>query len=141
LAAAADSAGLDQCQPLPSFAKAAIVMLHTFKRTSQRAGRAFRAEAKIDAKKRAFGITSRKRFEDFFCKPVKELVIGKTRRDLTLITIKKDKIDIGAVIKLDVAELPQREYGKRGARGAVALTQFGVPVFENGAQTDFCQLR
>src|SRR4029077_1267398 len=31
LAAAADSAGLDQCQPLPSFAKAAIVMLHTFK--------------------------------------------------------------------------------------------------------------
>jgi len=133
LAAAADSAGLDQCQPLPGFAKAAVVMLHTFQRASQRAGRAFGAEAKIDAKKRTFGITHRKRFENFFPKPVKELVIGKARRDLALMTVEKDKIDIGAVIQLAAAELPQCEYGKLGVRGAVALTQFGVPVFENCA--------
>jgi hypothetical protein len=116
-------------------------MLHTFERASRRAGRAFGAEAKIDAKKRAFGITRRKRFENCFRKPVKELVIGKARRDLALITVEKDKIDIRAVIKLTAAELAQREHGKLGVRGAVALTQFGVPVFENCAQTDFCQLR
>src|SRR5947209_7857346 len=96
LAAAADSAGFDQCQPLPSFAKAAVVMLHTFQRASEWAGGAFRAEAKIDAKKRAFRITCRKCFENLFPKPVKELVIGKVRRDLALITVQKDKIDIGA---------------------------------------------
>src|ERR1700736_3345899 len=55
LAAAADSAGLDQCQPLPRFAKAAVVMLHTFQRASQRAGGAFGPEAKVDTKKRTFG--------------------------------------------------------------------------------------
>src|SRR6267143_428451 len=82
-----------------------------------------------------------KTFREFFPKPVKELVIGKVRRDLALITVKKDKIDIGAVIKLAAAELAQREYGKLSIWRAVALTQFGVPVFENCAQTDFCQLR
>src|SRR5438270_751238 len=64
LAAAADSSGLDQCQPLPGFAKTAVVMLHTFQRAGQRAGRAFGPKAKIDAKKRAFGITRCKRFEN-----------------------------------------------------------------------------
>src|SRR5438309_4913079 len=61
LAAAADSAGLDQCQPLPSFDKATVVVLHTFERASQRAGGAFGAEAELDAIKRAFGITRHKR--------------------------------------------------------------------------------
>src|ERR1700681_2395405 len=41
LAAAADSAGLDPPQPLPTFAKTAVVVLHTFERESQRAGRTF----------------------------------------------------------------------------------------------------
>src|SRR5207302_3067883 len=100
LAAAADSAGLDQGQPLPSFAKAAVVVLHTFERASQRAGRTFGAEAKIDAKKRAFGITRRKRFENFFPKPVKELVIGQARRDRALMTVDQHKLDVGAALKL-----------------------------------------
>src|SRR6202171_6315652 len=56
LATAADSSGLDQCQSLPSFAKAAVVMLHAFQRASQRAGRAFGPKENVDYKQGAFGV-------------------------------------------------------------------------------------
>src|SRR5689334_14170760 len=62
LAAAADSAGFDQCQPFPRFTKAAVVMLHAFQGAGQWSGGSLRAQAKIDAKKRAFGIAAQKRF-------------------------------------------------------------------------------
>jgi hypothetical protein len=54
----------------------------------------------------------RKRFQDFFPEPVKELVIGEVRRELAFIAVEKKEIDIRAVIQLATSELAERENGK-----------------------------
>src|SRR5215469_9579873 len=51
LAAAGDSARLDQREALPSFAKASIIIFHALKRSGEGTGRTFRTKAQIDPKK------------------------------------------------------------------------------------------
>src|SRR4029453_15630692 len=53
LAAAADSASLDQRKTFPGFAKAGIIIFHALEGTRQWPGGAFRAETQIDSKERA----------------------------------------------------------------------------------------
>ena len=94
LTAAGDSAYFDQRKPFPSFPKPAVIIFHALERTSQGACRAFRAQAQIDSKQRTGRMRSRKRFENSFSEPVKELVIGNVRRELAFLTIEKKKINI-----------------------------------------------
>src|SRR4029077_12726346 len=79
VAAAADSARLDQRKTFPGFAEPGIIIFHALERAGQWPGRAFRSQTQIDAKERASRMLSRKCFEDSFPQPVKEFVIRNVR--------------------------------------------------------------
>src|SRR5207253_6123826 len=80
-------------------------------------------------------------FENPLSEPVKELVTGEVRRELAFVAVEKKKIDIRAVIQFAASEFTERKNGKCGARGAVALPEFGIPMFEHAANANFCDLR
>src|SRR5437870_12319120 len=94
LTAAGDSPYFDQRNPSPSFPKPAVIIFHALERTSQGACRAFRAQAQIDSKQRTGRMRSRKRVENSFSEPAKELVIGTVRRKLAFSPIEKKTINI-----------------------------------------------
>src|SRR6266567_3721424 len=107
LAAAADSARLDQRKTFPGFAEPRIIVFHAVERAGQWPCRAFRSQTKIDAEKRASWMPGRKCFEDPFSQPVKEFVIGNVRRELAFLTVEKKKIHVRTVIQFSAAELAQ----------------------------------
>src|SRR6266576_6352648 len=92
LAAAANSARLDQRKTLPGFAESRIIIFHALERAGQWPRRALRSQTQIDAKKRASWMPGGKCFEDSLCQPVKEFVIGNVRRELAFLTVEKEKI-------------------------------------------------
>src|SRR5258707_7472531 len=98
LAAAADSARLDQRKTFPCFAEPRIIIFHALERAGQWSCRAFRSQTQIDAEKRASRMAGGKCFEDSFSQPVKELVIGNVRREMAFLTVKKKKINVRAGI-------------------------------------------
>src|SRR5439155_26327921 len=74
LAAAADSARLDQRKAFPGFAEPGIIIFHALERAGQWLRRAFGSQTQIDAKERASRMLSLKSFEHSFSQPVKEFV-------------------------------------------------------------------
>src|SRR4030095_14388153 len=141
LAAAADSARLDQRKTFPGFAEPGIVIFHALERAGQWSRRAFRSQTQIDAKERPSRMPGRKCFEDSFSQPVKEFVIGNVCRELAFFTVEKEKINVRAVIELAATELAQCKNGKFRLGRTILLPQFRVPMFEHIADTNFRHLR
>src|SRR5262249_23939570 len=136
LATASYAARFDQRDPLPGFAKTGVIVLHAFERTREWPCAAFRPQAEIHPEKRALGIRGGKRFQNFFGKPVKPLMIGKSRGKLPLLAVEKDKIDIRAVVELAPAEFSESEDSELSRRRARRFPQFRVPVCEDFANAD-----
>ena len=141
LTAAADRARFDQGQALPRFAKASVVIFHADQRTGERTGGTFRPETKIDPKERAFTINAGEGLSDFFAETIEPFVSGKTCRDLALLAVHENKIDIGAVVQFATAEFPEAENNEFGLGRTVALAKVRIPMFVNFGQTDFGELR
>ena len=103
LAIPRDSAGFDQSDPFPGFAETGVIVFHAFARTGEGPGPAFGPQSKINAEKSALRVRRGKRFENSFSEAVKPLMIRNARRHLALVAVKKDKIDIGAMVQLAAA--------------------------------------
>ena len=141
LAAAADPARFDQREPLPSFAKAGIIIFHAFQRTCQRSGGSFGSQAKIDAKKSAFGVWRRKRFENLFAQTIEPFVVRSARRKFSFLAINEKKIDVGAVIELASAQFAEGQNGKLSGGRSEAVAKFRIPIVKHFNQTNLRELR
>src|SRR5262249_52843432 len=141
LAAAGNSAGFNQRNALPRFAEARIIIFHALERPSQRACRAFGAQSKVHSKQRARGIRRRKRGENLVAQPIKKLVIGNLRRNLALLPVDKEKVNVRAMIQFAAAEFTERKNGKIRCGGAVSFAKFCVAMFEHGADANVRDLR
>ena len=116
-------------------------MLHAFERACERTGRAFRPQSEIDPQQRALGIGRGKALQNFFAEAIEELMIRETRRELALVAVNKDKIDIGTVVQLAPAKFAQRQNRKFRFGRAVLLAKLTVPVVEYAPDADFGDLR
>src|SRR2546423_854325 len=99
LRAAADAASLAQGKAFPGFTETTVIIFHASERPSEWSGRAFRAQAKIDPKKRPVRMRAIESVENFSGQPVEEFVIRKMRRELAFFAVQKNKIDIRTVIQ------------------------------------------
>src|SRR5256885_11507730 len=97
LAAAADSARFDQRETFPGLAETGVIIFHARERTRERPAGTFRTETKIDTKQRTVSVGARKRLNNFLAQTVEPFVIGNAKQ-FPIIAIKKNKIDIGAMI-------------------------------------------
>src|SRR5207237_12354 len=68
-------------------------------------------------------------------------MIRETRRELALVAVNKDKIDIGTVVQLAPAKFAQRQNRKFRFGRAVLLAKLTVPVVEYAPDADFGDLR
>ena len=68
-------------------------------------------------------------------------MIRKARRELALLAVKKNKIDIGTVVELGPAEFTESENSKFGVGRTVTLPEFRVPMFEDAADANLGDLR
>src|ERR1700682_3829183 len=63
------------------------------------------------------------------------------RRELSFLAVEENKIDIGTVIQFPPTELAHCEDGEFSAGRSVSLAQLRVPVIEDAAYANFCDVR
>src|SRR5262249_51650670 len=83
----------------------------------------------------------RKRGENLVAQPIKKLVIGNLRRNLALLPVDKEKVNVRAMIQFAAAEFTERKNGKIRCGGAVSFAKFCVAMFEHGADANVRDLR
>src|SRR4029077_2653568 len=94
LAAAGDSARLDERNPLPRFAEPRVIVFHALERPSQRACRAFGAQPQIRSKQRAGRMRLRECFENLVSQSIEKLMVRNVGRELAFFAVEKKKIDV-----------------------------------------------
>ncbi len=59
-------------------------------------------------------------------------MVAELRRQLALVAVDEDEVDIRAVIEFASAQFSHPDDGKLARRRAPALAQFGIPMLEDG---------